>query len=387
MGSNSSSDTGGSNNNDNTSRRSVRYADAVTGGSNSSNQTNGNGNGRSGAPSNAPSTNTTVRSLRSNIRMVRSVQLKDDVARHLRSITSDTIKQACVDGGADTCLFNANNVFVESTSERTTELHMVGAEGHRSNVKIGTVITCIKIQGEEDPVLLVFHESMIGEDNDDINIISANQVRSFGHDVNDCPKRFNGKQAITLQSSQTSIPILLKRALMTIPFRKPTSKQLEECERIVMTSDEPWSPELLMDSEKDHQGNWEDRDDTEDGDVEEDEWRGTGMSIPALTPADLDDEEGTRSERWTAVATSSLGREPTVDEVGYYQRGLNNDYHVIAGMEKHLGTPPATASTRPSTVCATTSSNRKVKHEMSNLRPRLGWVPEDTVRKTLEATT
>ena len=155
---------------------------------------------------------------------------------------------ACVDGGADTGLFNPDHIHVESVTQRTADLHMVGTEGARTGVKIGTVLAAVSIPGEATPVLLVFHEQMIGL-NSDVDIISCNQVREFGHRVFDTARKYGGNQSIELQTSGSRIPLQYRRALMCLPFRQPTTYELQTAERIVMTSDAPWDPECLHDPE------------------------------------------------------------------------------------------------------------------------------------------
>ena len=170
--------------------------------------------------------------------------------RRINRRTTDPGTKACVDGGADTCLFNSEDVFVESTTNRVVDLKTVGTDGRRNNVPIGTCIVTVDIGGK--PVLLVFNESLIGKEGD-TNIISANQVRRFGHCVDDLARPFGGGQCIRLASSQTEIPLELRRALIYLPFKKPTMDQLNECERIYLTSDGQWDPDALHDGMRSNQ--------------------------------------------------------------------------------------------------------------------------------------
>ena len=165
-----------------------------------------------------------------------------------RSTVPDT--KACMDGRADTCLFNPEDVFVESTTYRMVDLKTVGTDGKRNNVPIGTCIVTVGI--EDKPVLLVFNESLIGKEGD-TNIISANQVRRYGHCVDDLARAFGGGQCIRLASSQAEIPLELKRALIYLPFKKPTEEQIRDCERIYLTSDGQWDPDALHDGIRDNQ--------------------------------------------------------------------------------------------------------------------------------------
>ena len=77
---------------------------------------------------------------------------------------------------------------------------MVGTEGAQSGVRIGTIITAIDLPGEQHPLLLTFHEQMIGLSTD-VDIISCNQLREFGHRVYDTARKYGGEQSIELASS------------------------------------------------------------------------------------------------------------------------------------------------------------------------------------------
>ena len=94
---------------------------------------------------------------------------------------------------------------------------MVGPEGVRDGVRIGTVVIAIDIPEEESPVLLVLNEQLIGSDKD-VDILSCTQVRDFGHRIHDTPAKYGGAQCLELASSETKIPFQFRRALMCLPF-------------------------------------------------------------------------------------------------------------------------------------------------------------------------
>ena len=103
---------------------------------------------------------------------------------------------------------------------------MVGTEGARTGVQIGTVLVSVTIPGESSSVLLVFHEQLIGEKSD-VDIVSCNQVREFGHRVFDTARKYGGNQCIELQTSESRLPLQYQRALMCLPFRSPTVHELQ----------------------------------------------------------------------------------------------------------------------------------------------------------------
>ena len=93
-----------------------------------------------------------------------------------------------------------------------------------------------------------------------------------------------------------------------------------------MTSDELWQPE---DIQEDSGPNTTDSDD-EWPDEGNDTGNDDHTSVPGL---DLSTEYGDENEGgWTKV-TDGLGPDPTLDDIGYTQRDITQDYHRIAQLE------------------------------------------------------
>ena len=131
-----------------------------------------------------------INALRSHLRvtctMSRSLSRSHQICQMNQAEEIPSTFHRCIDGGADTGLFNMAHCHVESVTERHADIHMVRSKGHRSNVPIGTVLITVQPPLEEKPVIvLVFHEQLIGQEGDDIDVISCNQVRSYGHSVDD----------------------------------------------------------------------------------------------------------------------------------------------------------------------------------------------------------
>ena len=370
---------GGSNNNSGPTNRNIRLTKRM-----SINKSDGD-------PQGLPSTHTQVASLQSackNIHYANSHQehnSEPDRDRHIRALSTGTTKYACVDGGADTCFFNKHHVHVESTSLRTVDLNMVGPEGKRPDVPIGTVLIATRLQGASKPIILVFHEAMIGNKAKDIDIISCQQVRAYGHKVHDSPHQYSGgKQAIELAHSATKIPIRVRHALMIMPFRKPSKTQLETCERIIMTGDDPWTPSAIQ--EELYTNNNDDDDESWEGDDDKSINEAALNSIPSLVS---DSIEGNTDDQWAQV-NLSIGAEPDIDAIGYNQRDTTDDYLALSKLEPLLHgsickKPPSI--TQSHCIAASITENRQLKDDIEALRPMLGWVPADTVRKTIDATT
>ena len=94
-----------------------------------------------------PSNAARIRNLISNNHIMRSC-LMDERSINLRN-TAETSVRACVDGGADTCLFNPGDVCMESTTNQVVDLKTVGTDGKRNNVPIGTCIITVEIKGKQ----------------------------------------------------------------------------------------------------------------------------------------------------------------------------------------------------------------------------------------------
>ena len=96
-----------------------------------------------------PSNAARIRNLISNNHIMRSC-LVDERSVNLRN--TETSVRACVDGGADTCLFNPGDVCVESTTNQVVDLKTVGTDGKRNNVLIGTCIITVEIEGKPNAI-------------------------------------------------------------------------------------------------------------------------------------------------------------------------------------------------------------------------------------------
>jgi len=90
------------------------------------------------------------------------------------------------------------------------------------DMEICTGITCATgVDGSEPILLRVNH----GISTTDKSILSCNQMRCHGLIVDDCPRRFGGRQSMWLPD-RTFMPLLYKTALCFLPIRKPTEQEL-----------------------------------------------------------------------------------------------------------------------------------------------------------------
>ena len=78
------------------------------------------------------------------------------------------------------------------------------------------------------------------------SLICSNQIRSYAfHKVEDTPRQFDpeSQHGITFTASDEDtalfIPLLMNNVISYFPSRKPTPDELDSCDYMVATSDEP----------------------------------------------------------------------------------------------------------------------------------------------------
>ena len=323
-----------------------------------------------------------IRNLISNNHIMQSC-LVDERSINLRN--TKTGVRACVDSGADTCLFNPGDVHVESTTNRVVDLKTVGTNGKRDNVLIGTCIITVEIEGK--PTLLVFNESLIGKEGD-TNIISANQVHKFGHCVDDLARLFGGKQCIQLTSTKSVIPLEpLQRALVSLPFRKPTEEELRNSKRIYMTSDMPWDPNTLRGQSREEQAAINAVDRIDLGNVESDD----NDDIKTINCI----RNRMRSRVNANVSTESAGERVTFvkdvcnipcESALYFgaerDRSELNLLELEPSLEDTLGILDQRSIKLQSTLDPSPAPEL-----IEDVREKLGWVTQNVADRTLQATT
>ena len=289
-----------------------------------------------------------------------------------------------MDGGADTCLFNPEDVFVESTTNRVVDLKTVGTDGKRNNVPIGTCIVTVSV--DDKPVLLVFNESLIGKEGD-TNIISANQVRRYGHCVDDLARAFGGGQCIRLASSQAEIPLELKRALIYLPFKKPTEEQIRDCERIYLTSDGQWDPDALHDGIRDNQ-------------IILDGLERIDLGRNDIVEGQDDEEPDCIGIRTRSRTTANVSNVETEERVSFVEEvcDLPNESALYFGAEVDQGElnllelEPYMEDTleildQRSIALQSTANAAPAPELVEETRAKLGWVSQNVTEHTLKATT
>jgi hypothetical protein len=232
-----------------------------------------------------------------------------------------------IDSGCNGGLAGSYMHFLEQTNQ-SVDIRGI-SESCLESVPIGTAAGLINTT--KGPVMGLFHQyELHGKDS---TIHSANQLRSFGLDVNDVPKSLvGGRQSIVTPDGYT-IPLAIRDSLCYMDMRKPTLKEIEQLPHITMTSDVPWEPQLLNDEPDD------------------------------LTFFDAL-EEKSDEEVWVDCSED------------YGEEFDDHELNVYSCLQVH-----AAGTVRPPRSILPKTPN------FESLRPFFGWISADRVKKTLENTT
>ena len=167
--------------------------------------------------------------------------------RIVQNLMSDSGKYfVIVDGGADTGLKGGKTSrFLEHSLRRVT---VSGYEDDMvtENLPIGTSAT--KITDVNGKQLILIENEQIDHTGQDNSIMSVNQVRAFGVDVDDCPAIYsrNGVQGRqSMVSNDIEIPFTFDRNLILLEASKPSEKDLLTLPYLVITSGMEWNPEAV----------------------------------------------------------------------------------------------------------------------------------------------
>jgi hypothetical protein len=113
-----------------------------------------------------------------------------------------------------------------------------------SDVPIGTVATAWVDPETSEVIVIVMNEALFFGDRLDHTLICPNQLRSFGIIVNDTPKQFDSTSthSIEVPSDNMTIPLEMNGVVSYFASHKPSTDELLNCKRIVISSDVPWDP-------------------------------------------------------------------------------------------------------------------------------------------------
>ena len=183
------------------------------------------------------------------VNQVRTRTINFNAATTIRLHTDDHIYRVTVDGGADTCLDGRGHIFLEYT-ERLANVVGFDDDVTKQNLHIGTSITVVTTSSGDD-ILLLKNES-IDHTSQANSMLSVNQVRAHGIDLDDCPSRFKvdgrkGRQSMIVDDDGDhepwEIPFDFDNNLISYNVREPTSEEVDTLPMVMITSDQQWDPQ------------------------------------------------------------------------------------------------------------------------------------------------
>ena len=174
--------------------------------------------------------------------------MKRMVARVNNTVTSNgqEYTEVIADDGADTCMVAGSCWHTLSTTSRSVTVQGINGSADENllhNKPIGSAAAVYENPATGETHLIILNEAVLmGDDPNLCSLISSNQVRSFGHKLDNVAKRFGGEQAINTVDGAV-LPLEYKNALMTLKVRKPSREELRDLIAIELTRDSPWDPE------------------------------------------------------------------------------------------------------------------------------------------------
>jgi len=142
--------------------------------------------------------------------------------------SADGMKPTVIDGGADTGLKGDAYIFVEHTIRRA---NVVGFDEGltKTNLPIGSCVTAtLDAQGK---AIVLLENDQIDHTTQPNSMMSLNQMRAFGVDIDDCLSFFEvrgcyGRQSMKI--GEHGIPLQLKFGTLIIPLRNKSRIQLRK---------------------------------------------------------------------------------------------------------------------------------------------------------------
>jgi hypothetical protein len=125
------------------------------------------------------------------------------------------------------------NTTVHSFSEQSTPF---------ASIPIGPIATSWTNDQTGETFVLLFPESLYFGDRLPYTLLCPNQMRAFGVTVNDTPQQYDARSSHAIAVDGDKIPLFLDGVISYFESRKPSDDELENCRRIVLTSDSPWNP-------------------------------------------------------------------------------------------------------------------------------------------------
>lgn len=153
-----------------------------------------------------------------------------------------------LDSHADTSVAGANFRILYDTGEYAT-VHSFSSENKPfDKIPIGTAATAWTDRRGQTYILRL-NQALLFGDRLDHSLLCPNQLRFFGHKVDDVPVQFDhtSTHSIHLRSelpddNEVTLPLMIKGVVSYFTSHYPTTNELDTCPHINLTSDVPWDP-------------------------------------------------------------------------------------------------------------------------------------------------
>jgi len=166
-------------------------------------------------------------------------------ASHMSKSNTLTVKfgRAELDSHADTCGLNSVARVLEYTGQIAEVSGFANSLRSIEDVPIVKAALAYDDSETDETTILIFNQALyFGEQLDEI-LINPNQLREYGHTVNDVPKHLGGTtHSIITEDKQMNIPLELRGIISYFPVQTPTDHELDKCPSIILTSEYEWNP-------------------------------------------------------------------------------------------------------------------------------------------------
>ena len=179
---------------------------------------------------------------------VHKVGMGLDKIRQVNKFADSTGKDyVIIDGGADTGMKGSKSSLVLEHTDRTVSVTGFDDRDMHHDLPIGTTATKV-VDSEGRSVILIENEQIIHTDQEN-SIMSVNQIRAYGADVDDCPSIYNRDNApgrCNMIVEDKTIPFEYQQNLILLEASKPSLADLRNHPIVVITSVEPWNPQDMQ---------------------------------------------------------------------------------------------------------------------------------------------
>ena len=262
-----------------------------------------------------------------NLHVQISNQMKEKLSVQRYKQVNDVEGDLCVDGGTNISTMGRTFRVVQ-WSDRFCDMEGFANDLTKKGIRIGSGKTVVEISGEKFLIGLNEAPHLPYTQH---SLLSTGQAREYGVWVGDVLKRHGGDQRVVAKGEDDNMVHLYldaKNGLLVLPTRYPTDEEMSSLPTIWLTADSPWNPMTLDDESREILPIY-------------DPIRKSGKCEHEKPKLEPDEEEDI----------------------------LQTTKHILQ-----------------SVICGKQQVRMK-KYDAEQYRPKLGWIPLETVRKTFEATT